>query len=433
MSRTGLLLMLMLALPLQAAEKLSVPDAAAQAKAEAQVRDIFKAEFMRTTPDERLAFAKKLLKEADETKDNPAARYVLLRDARDLAAQAGNLTLAKHVMDMQGQVFAIDLAEGETSILTTAAKTVAARDQIVAFMDLSLDAIDQRMADGNYPEAVKLLPNLNLAANHLNKPEISKLVVARSAEVREMMGEYISLQSAMKHPPVSDPGGYLATGKYLCIFKNDWKQGIASLSLCKDKTIQQLAEKDAAGAATQAAMMELANGWFEAAPKPASLMRKLMLRRAAYWYGQATAKLTGLDKALAEKRVIACFGAPEDAKAFGGNAYAVSTTKLTWREAKVTCRLLGGHLVCVENADEQQFIADLVGPRSVWIGLTDEEEDFHWHWVNGKPLEYAAWASGEPNHKPGGTDHYVHMWNEHHGHWADANDFPNRFMCEWGD
>jgi hypothetical protein len=429
----SLLMILLVPLLAQAAEKLSVPEAAAQAKAEAQVRDIFKVEFARTTPQERLAFAKKLLKEADETRDNAAARFVLLRHARDLAAQAGDVTLAKHAVDIQGQAFTIDLAEGETSILTTAARTVSTRDQIIAFMDLSIDAINQRMVEGDYPDAVRLLPNLSLASTHLNKPEITKLVALRSTEIREASAEYSALKLAMKRPAPNDPGAYLATGKYLCFFKNDWTQGIASLALCKDPRLQPLAEKDQRNPTASSAQMELAEAWFEAAPKPPGVLRRMMFRRAAYWYGQAMPKLGGLDKALAEKRVIVCFGAPEDARASGGHVYAVSSTKMGWREAKVTCRLLGGHLAYVDDQKEMAFLLDLAAKEICWIGLTDEDDEGHWHWLNGQPLDFSYWAPGEPNHGGGRLpEHYVHIWHDAQGRWNDAvMDHQMKFLCEW--
>src|SRR3989442_1034688 len=75
-------------------EREAVPSADAQAKAEKLIKDLFKADYARFRPADRLALSTKLLQQAVETKDDPAARYVLLQEASRLAARAGALQQA---------------------------------------------------------------------------------------------------------------------------------------------------------------------------------------------------------------------------------------------------------------------------------------------------------------------------------------------------
>src|SRR6476646_2045140 len=70
------------------------PDAAAQAKAQKLVRDLCKDAFARTAPADRLALAKALRKEAEGTSGDQAGKFVLLLDARDVAASAGDFSAA---------------------------------------------------------------------------------------------------------------------------------------------------------------------------------------------------------------------------------------------------------------------------------------------------------------------------------------------------
>src|SRR5579883_614338 len=91
----SLFLTLVAPLAVRAADLAPVPDAAAQKKADALVKDVFGAEIARAkSPTDKAAVAEKLLKQGIDTRDDPAARFVLLRDARELAAQAGAVPTA---------------------------------------------------------------------------------------------------------------------------------------------------------------------------------------------------------------------------------------------------------------------------------------------------------------------------------------------------
>src|SRR5258708_7840528 len=68
----------------------TMPQKAEIAAAEKIIHDIFKTEYAKTKAADRSALAAKLLEQADGTKDDNAARYVLIQDARDLSAKAGD-------------------------------------------------------------------------------------------------------------------------------------------------------------------------------------------------------------------------------------------------------------------------------------------------------------------------------------------------------
>src|SRR5687768_14301876 len=73
----------------RAEDRIAVPPQADIEKVEATVKDLFRAEYAKTRAADRLALSNKLYGQAGETKNDPAAKYVLLREARDLAARAG--------------------------------------------------------------------------------------------------------------------------------------------------------------------------------------------------------------------------------------------------------------------------------------------------------------------------------------------------------
>src|SRR5262249_42509734 len=58
-----------------------VPDPAALAKAEKVIRELYKDDYARSKPAELAALSTKLLQQFAETKDDPAAQYVLLTES----------------------------------------------------------------------------------------------------------------------------------------------------------------------------------------------------------------------------------------------------------------------------------------------------------------------------------------------------------------
>ena len=60
----------------------------------------------------------------------------------------------------------------------------------------------------------------------------------------------------------------------------------------------------------------------------------------------------------------------------------------TWDSAESTCRLNGGHLVQIRNADEQNFITSFMARHysqsGTWIGLYDKKNETNFEWTSGK-------------------------------------------------
>src|SRR5207244_8812445 len=79
--------------------KSPVPSDESQNKAERMIREIFKDEYAVKTSSAQLKLAKKLVEQGRETKDDEALRYVLFREAGDLAMRAGDADLLLHCLD----------------------------------------------------------------------------------------------------------------------------------------------------------------------------------------------------------------------------------------------------------------------------------------------------------------------------------------------
>lgn len=88
-----------------------------------------------------------------------------------------------------------------------------------------------------------------------------------------------------------------------------------------------------------------------------------------------------------------------------GHSYSLTATAVDWQSAESEAVSLGGHLVAINDASEQQFIVDtfLVGEnetRAFWIGFTDTASEGVWEWTSGDPATYTNWYDYPPYTEP---------------------------------
>ena len=101
---------------------------------------------------------------------------------------------------------------------------------------------------------------------------------------------------------------------------------------------------------------------------------------------------------------------------FNGHSYYRSTGSMTWTAARQACQSMGGYLVTITSAAENNFVFNTW--PSGWIGFTDEVVEGQWRWVTGESVTYTNWNGGEPNNS--NNEDYAQFVNG--GRW---NDLPN--------
>ncbi|KAI1887284.1 hypothetical protein AGOR_G00188650 [Albula goreensis] len=79
---------------------------------------------------------------------------------------------------------------------------------------------------------------------------------------------------------------------------------------------------------------------------------------------------------------------------FHCSCYYVSNEIKTWSESRQYCRARGADLVIINSKEEQMFLS---GFQNRWIGLTDDDEEGTWKWVDGTTLITGYWRSGQPD------------------------------------
>ena len=117
---------------------------------------------------------------------------------------------------------------------------------------------------------------------------------------------------------------------------------------------------------------------------------------------------------------------------WGMSVYTLTSGRSNWLDSQAGAETRGGYLVAINDSAEQQFIVQtfLSGASSTetyWIGLTDQDAEGTFEWINGEPFTYDNWYPGEPNNFNLGEDYVIINWHFTQGHTpskGDWNDVP---------
>ncbi|MEI6744612.1 MAG: DUF4347 domain-containing protein [Methylococcaceae bacterium] len=103
---------------------------------------------------------------------------------------------------------------------------------------------------------------------------------------------------------------------------------------------------------------------------------------------------------------------------YDGHYYCLSNAS-GWQNAEIEAQSFGGHLVTINDANEQNWLTQTFGASAnsstLWIGYTDQDVENDFKWISGDSSTYTNWHYGEPNNW--GWENYAHMYSD--GTWND--------------
>ncbi|XP_073729801.1 uncharacterized protein [Misgurnus anguillicaudatus] len=83
--------------------------------------------------------------------------------------------------------------------------------------------------------------------------------------------------------------------------------------------------------------------------------------------------------------------------------YYISSEQKNWTESRRDCIERGADLIIINNKEEQN-IFKISGREIIWIGLSDNEVEGRWKWVDNSTLNTSFWAPGDPRNHTGNED-----------------------------
>ena len=134
-----------------------MPAADAQSAALKVIRELFQERYAAARErDQKRAFARFLRQKAADTHDNPAARYMLYLEARDMAVATGDAGLLQGVLQDLGRQYRLDWHEMAVDTLVKAAKRPRDSLSNQSLARLALETARGEMAKEDYDSATLL-------------------------------------------------------------------------------------------------------------------------------------------------------------------------------------------------------------------------------------------------------------------------------------
>ncbi len=291
--------------PAPSPAKLPEPDAAAQRNAQREIQSLFKEEYSRKTPAERQALARKFIELAGQTKDDPTSRYVLYREAQDLAVAAADYDLALSAVEEMARAYAVNAAAARNAVLSAAARNARTPEELKGLAATHMRLSDDALASDDLDEADRMAAQASALARKAKDAALAGRAEGRSREIAEIRPRFERAQKAREKLAASPEDGpsHLAMGQYLCLYKGDWTSGLLHLSRGSDAPYRAAAAKDLANPSEPGPQVVAGDGWWDLGERETGLARQALRRRAAIWYERALAGLTGLTRIKIQRRI----------------------------------------------------------------------------------------------------------------------------------
>ncbi len=291
--------------------KLPVPDEAAQAVAEKALKEEFKAEYAKLTPDnknlpaDKTLLAAKFLQPGRENRKDPAAWFVLLREARDLSVQANRPRLAVEAIDEIDRWFVIDPLDMKIKALTAVNTigsdiiTIAGRYRAV------LNLIQQAYDVENFDAARRFLDIIETAMKNVQATDLLKGIRTDNAELDGYVKDFqtVTLAKARLVQSPDDPEANSTVGQYLCFFQSKWDEGLPLLAKCADPGLKELAVKELGDPKETKDQLALADGWWGKAKGQRDRSSRNIIKHAKAWYERSGPGTTGEDRTKVINRI----------------------------------------------------------------------------------------------------------------------------------
>jgi hypothetical protein len=273
----------------------AVPDDAAQAKAMDLVREVFKDDLNPKTVNERRQVARRLFEQGRDTTDDAAARFVLLKQACEMAIAAGDAGTVARGVDALAGTFAVDGLAMKAQGLAAAAPNCLAPEQAGQLADACSAAIDQAVAAEQYDEALKIQSTLETAAGRARRVDLYRAAQERRPQLalmRQQADEARAAVAKLQKSP-DDPDANLRAGAFLCLVKNDWQAGLPMLARSADAALRGAAEAELAEPVEPELQAKVADQWWELGQRQAGIVKANLQGRAVAMYRALLPALKG--------------------------------------------------------------------------------------------------------------------------------------------
>jgi hypothetical protein len=270
------------------------------AAVEKLLRQVYGAALDGKSPGEMDDLARKLFDEVSQS-DDPAEQWVLLREARDRAARAGDAPLAFETAAAAQERFDFDPREIIGGLLTALSATERPTREAAA---AELQFGRRCFVRGEFALAARAIETARAVARACHDQTLAAEAEAAAPPVEAALDASQKAAAAVERLKSRPHDGTLCeqVGRYDCFTLGRWHAGLGMLTQAGDTALEMLAPRELERDTSPSHRLALADAWLQAAGKDrADADAEGFRRRAEYWYRLAIEQLDGLPRLSAEK------------------------------------------------------------------------------------------------------------------------------------
>ncbi|XP_075758607.1 hepatic lectin-like isoform X4 [Pelodiscus sinensis] len=131
-----------------------------------------------------------------------------------------------------------------------------------------------------------------------------------------------------------------------------------------------------------------------------------------------------------EFKLFPCGPEAREWEYFSGKCYYFSLRVTSWQTAKALCEEKHAQLAIINSHAKQNFIMYRTRDKRFWIGLSDQNAEGEWKWIDGSDSTagFTYWKEGEPSDSNHNED-CAHVWT--YGEWNDVHcTYECYYICE---
>lgn len=195
-----------------------------------------------------------------------------------------------------------DILDVKLEAIQKVGKSARTPSQCKMLVDLALTVLDTLITRDRYEDATNVAATAVAASRITLDSALVERALARRQQVEELAHDYAALRpflAKLEQEP-TNPEANLALGRFRCLRKGDWSNGLPILAAGGDAPPAVLAARELRGTAPA---VELADGWWNLAESDQEGHKEQLRIHAARWYAEALPTLDGPAKAVAQSRI----------------------------------------------------------------------------------------------------------------------------------